>query len=87
MAQRLRVSHGMMAVFWTVALAASTPFVHAQFDTATVLGAIRDGSGAVVSGARETLDNVSRGISSKYVADANGIYESPSGMFTFALPD
>src|SRR5215470_92520 len=49
--------------------------VHAQFDTAVVLGTIRDATGAVVPGAAVTLRNVDTGISSSFVSDENGGYQ------------
>src|SRR5918994_5145866 len=48
---------------------------YAQFDTATVLGTIRDSSGAVVPGATLTLTNVSTGITASTTADTKGDYQ------------
>ena len=48
--------------------------VLAQFDTAEVLGTIRDHSGAVVPGAAVTLLNVNTGIEAKTSADQSGNY-------------
>ena len=48
---------------------------HAQFDTATVVGTVRDNSGAVVPGATVTLTNLDTGISMTRVSDASGSYE------------
>ena len=45
-----------------VAILASTSSAFAQFDTATVLGTVRDSTGAVVPGATVTLKNVGTGI-------------------------
>ena len=42
----------------------------AQFDTATVLGTIKDSSGAVVPGATVTLKNAATGISATAVTSA-----------------
>jgi hypothetical protein len=47
----------------------------AQFDAATVLGTVRDSSGAVVPGATVTLKNESTGISATAVTDENGSYQ------------
>lgn len=47
----------------------------AQFDTAEVLGTIRDKTGAVVPRATLTLLNVDTGISSKITADDSGNYD------------
>jgi hypothetical protein len=48
---------------------------HAQFDAATVLGAVRDSSGAVVPGATVTLKNTGTGISATTVSDQDGNYQ------------
>lgn len=50
-------------------------FAYAQFDTATVLGSVRDASGAVVVGAKVTLTNVETGISATTTTDADGSYQ------------
>src|ERR1044072_5615744 len=47
----------------------------AQFDSATVLGTVRDPSGAVVAGARITLRNVNTGVAAGGKTDAAGNYE------------
>lgn len=47
----------------------------AQFETATVVGTVRDSSGAVVPGARVTLTNTATGVSADRTSDANGSYE------------
>ena len=47
----------------------------AQFDAATVLGTVRDSSGAVVPGATVTLKNVATGITATAVSDENGNYQ------------
>ena len=46
-----------------------------QFDTATVLGTIRDASGAVVPNSKVTLENVNTGVAASTVANGNGNYE------------
>ncbi len=62
-------------VLSAVALLAIAPVMRAQFDTATVLGTIRDPSGAVVARAAVMLKNVDTGISARFATDANGNYE------------
>jgi len=47
----------------------------AQFETASVVGTVRDNSGAVVSGATVTLTNVETGVSSTKATDDSGSYE------------
>ena len=49
--------------------------VFAQFDTATVLGTIRDASGNVVPGAKITLTNTGTEISATTMTDENGFYQ------------
>ncbi len=49
--------------------------LHAQFDTAVVLGTIRDASGAVVPGATLTLKSVDTGITAETQSDENGNYQ------------
>jgi hypothetical protein len=47
----------------------------AQFDAATVLGEVKDGSGAVVPGATVTLRNLETGITATAVTDGSGAYQ------------
>ena len=47
----------------------------AQFDTATVLGTVRDVNEAVAAGATVTLTNVETGIASTTTADEGGDYQ------------
>jgi hypothetical protein len=47
----------------------------AQFDTATVLGTLRDPSGSVIAGARITLRNVNTGVASAATTNSAGEYE------------
>ncbi len=51
------------------------PSAFAQFDTATVVGTVKDNTGAVVPGATVTLTNLETGIAVVRVSDANGSYE------------
>jgi hypothetical protein len=51
------------------------PAAYAQFDTATVVGTVKDNTGAVVPGATVTLSNLDTGIASTRVSDANGSFE------------
>jgi hypothetical protein len=55
-------------------LAASVPG-WAQFETASVLGTVRDSTGAVVPGATVKLRNVDTGVEATKVTDENGSYE------------
>lgn len=47
----------------------------AQFDTATIVGTVKDDSGGVVPGATVTLTNVGTGLSVTRVTDGNGSFE------------
>jgi len=49
--------------------------MYAQFEAGTVLGTIRDPSGAVVPNCKVTLENVNTGVSNSAVTDTNGNYE------------
>ena len=49
--------------------------VFAQFDTATVLGTVRDASSNVVPGAKIVLTNIGTGISATATTDENGSYQ------------
>jgi hypothetical protein len=51
------------------------PVAAAQFDTATVLGTIRDASGGVVPGVTVSLKNVSTGITAETITDTDGNYQ------------
>jgi carboxypeptidase family protein/TonB-dependent receptor-like protein len=58
-------------------LVSATPAV-AQFDTASVVGTVRDTSGAVVPGAKVTLINSGTAISLVRMSAADGNYEFPA---------
>ena len=46
-----------------------------QFETATVVGTVKDVSGAVVPGAKVTLTNTQTGVTLERTCDANGNFE------------
>ena len=52
--------------------------VWAQFETAVVLGTVRDPNGAVLPGAKVTLRNTATGITATATTDPNGDYIFPS---------
>src|SRR6202162_437844 len=58
-----------------LALAVAVPALFGQFEAATVLGTIRDASGAVVPNCKVTLENVNTGVSVSTNTDGNGNYE------------
>ncbi|MGH9328094.1 MAG: carboxypeptidase regulatory-like domain-containing protein [Terriglobia bacterium] len=49
----------------------------AQVTSGTILGAVRDTSGAVVPGAKVTVTNVEKGTSLVYQTDQTGLYRAP----------
>ena len=59
---------------WTVLLAIGTLPALAQLPTATILGVVKDSSGAVVPGAALTVRNVETGLTRTTVAGADGSY-------------
>jgi hypothetical protein len=59
-------------LFLALALSASA---FAQFDTATVLGTVRDPSGAIVTESVVTLSNLANGTKQTVLADSNGEYQ------------
>ena len=50
----------------------------AQFDTATVVGTVRDASESVIPGAKVTLTAIETGISTVRMSGADGNYEFPA---------
>jgi hypothetical protein len=66
----------MKRLLLTLLLAAgvSAP-LFAQFETATVVGTVKDSTGAVVPGAKVTLTNTQTGVTAEKMTDANGAYE------------
>jgi hypothetical protein len=59
-----------LGLLWLVASPAL-----AQFDTATIVGTVRDNTGGVIPGATVTLTNIGTGIAVTKVTDANGNFE------------
>src|SRR5687768_8998061 len=71
--------HRSMAVAWVLAWACAFPAVAAaQLETATIVGIVRDQSGAVVPKAVVTITNVRTSISVRTDTDAEGAYVVPS---------
>ena len=62
----------VFAVAWL--LVAALPSF-AQFDTATVVGTVKDNTGGVVPGATVTLTNLDTGVTTIRVTEANGSFE------------
>lgn len=59
-------------------LVATGSIVHAQSVTGTLLGTVRDASGAVLSGASVTIVNQGTGLTRTVTADAQGEYTVPA---------
>src|SRR5689334_4579674 len=53
----------------------SAPLLRAQFDAASVLGTVRDASGALVAGVAVTLKNTETGITATTRTDNKGDYQ------------
>ena len=53
----------------------AAPAAFAQFDTATVVGTVRDNSGGIIPGATVTLTNLDTGVAVVRVTDENGSFE------------
>jgi hypothetical protein len=69
----MKPGRGLLAMTMAIALL-SVPSV-AQFETASVVGSVRDTSGAVVPDAKVRLTNVQTGVSLERMTDFNGNYE------------
>ena len=69
----MKVSSRILLALALLCLGAASTF--AQFETASVLGTLRDSSSAVVAGATVTLTNTATGISASATTDSDGNYE------------
>src|SRR5262245_50605602 len=69
--RRRAILYSIAAMLWLF-LPATT---YAQFETATVLGTVRDSSGAVLPGVTVTLKNTATGITANTQTDENGSYQ------------
>ena len=65
----------MKRVLLAVALLTLAAPAWAQFETATVVGTVRDATGAVVPDAKVTLTNTATGVTAEKQSDANGNFE------------
>jgi protocatechuate 3,4-dioxygenase beta subunit len=66
-----------LLMFLTIMITGTTAGF-AQFDTAVVLGTVKDQNGAVLRGANITLKNNATGITATTQTDSNGDYIFPS---------
>jgi hypothetical protein len=71
---RIGCSSGRFAIL-VILLFLPASLAHAQFDTAEVLGTIKDPSGSSISEATVVLTDLARGIKVSHQTDANGTYE------------
>ena len=74
-----------VVVFIGVFFATSSPRAAAQYEDGSLIGTIRDASGAVVNNATITVTNINTGISTSVGSNASGDYEAPSlrvGVYT-----
>ena len=62
-------------VVLTVLLAALPIAVMAQFETASVLGTVKDGTGAVIVGSKITLENVKTGVLATTLSNDSGSFD------------
>jgi len=74
----MRSARWMFAISCFLTLLAWAAPARAQFDSATVVGTVRDASKAVVPGAKVTLTAVGTGISVVRTSGTDGNYEFPS---------
>ena len=65
-------------LFLSLVILLSSSVLFAQFDSASVLGTVRDSTGALLSGANVTLTNLETGISAQSTTTDAGQYEFPS---------
>ena len=64
--------------FVCVALLLASVTARAQYDNGSLLGTIRDGSGAAVANAKVTITNVDTGIVTQVMTNGSGEYDVPS---------
>src|SRR5713101_4649571 len=63
------------ALLGALVLLSFAPAANAQFETASVVGTVRDQSGAVVPDAKVTLTNTATGVSMTRTTTGDGTYE------------
>ncbi len=65
----------MTLCFLFAVLIGAVSNAYAQFETATVLGTVRDAAGAIIPGAKVTLKNTATGITANAATDGEGNYQ------------
>jgi len=87
--------YAFIALAAAACLLASVAPSSAQFDTATVVGTVKDNTGGVVPGATVTLTNLDTGVATRphdrgrnfeFVTVRIGRYRSPSELQGFSTP-
>jgi hypothetical protein len=74
----MRSAHVLTRLFLLISFFALPGVVLAQFDSGTVLGTVRDPTGATVAGASITLENVKAGVSFNAKTNNEGSFEFPN---------
>ena len=72
----LHSRRGLCLAFWLLLVAPLN--LPAQFDTAAVLGTVRDGKGGTIANAKITVRNTATGITNQTTTDAEGDYVFPA---------
>ncbi len=76
--QSTRGTHAWLRLVAVLLLLLPAVYAHAQFESASVLGTVKDGSGAAVSNATVTLTNTSTNVVKTATTDSEGRYEFAS---------
>jgi hypothetical protein len=69
---------GFYLFFWQACSSWVSSVAHAQYEDGSLVGTIRDSSGAVVSGAAVSVTNTATGIVERVTTSGDGDYEFPS---------
>ncbi|MGH9846163.1 MAG: carboxypeptidase regulatory-like domain-containing protein, partial [Blastocatellia bacterium] len=69
------LSHLVFVCFAFAILVGGSSIAYAQFETATVLGTVRDAGGAIIPGANVVLKNTATGITANARTDGEGSYQ------------
>src|ERR1700728_3429159 len=78
---------GLFRIFLAGLFFIGSSYAHAQYEDGSLVGTIRDASGAVVSAAEVSASNTATGITERVTTAGDGDYEFPSlrtGVYTIA---
>jgi hypothetical protein len=78
MQRRIRNSKFILILLISALIPLSSPALHGQFENGTLVGTVRDTSGAVVQNAKVTVTNVDTGVDQIRETDDTGSYSLPS---------